>query len=185
MPKAWLVGLAAITVLSGCGNSGSSGGPGTYSVEGDGTVLNVSVPAPSDSTLVSAIEAYQQKVGSADDLVFLSQELVNSAADTAAHPCPAPRVVTEEGQTLKFKSAFQIVGELQNLVPQGDTSLYKEGVSLYNSLLDAKALPGATTTSLYVAKGPLPSIKSVFSGVAVGDTLPIAACESQLDKLQS
>lgn len=183
MPKFWLVGLAGVFVVSGCAGA-SAGGPGTYSVESNGAVLNVTVPAVSDSALVSAIESYRQKVGSTDEFVYLSQELANSG-DTAANPCPVPRVVTEDGQTVKFAAAFQIVGDLQDLVAQGDTALYNEGVELYNSVLDATALPGATTTSLYVAKGPLPSIASVFSGVAVGDVMPIQACEDQLTKQDS
>lgn len=177
-----LCALFSAALLSGCAGE-PAGGPGTYSVESNGVALNVTVPASGTSELVSAIEAYRQKVGSTAEFVYLSQELVN-AGDAAANPCPSPRVVTEDGQTVKFVSAFQAVGDLQDLVAQGDTALYNEGVELYNALLGSKALPGATTTSLYVATSPLPSIKSVFSGVATGDTLPIQVCEGQLTKVE-
>ena len=174
--------LLAAALVSGCGGE-PAGGPGTYSVESNGATLNVVVPAAESSELVAAIEAYREKVGSTAEFVYLSQELVN-AGDGAANPCPSPRVVTEDGQTVKFVSAFQAVGDLQDLVAQGDTSLYNEGVDLYNALLnDSEALPGATATSLYVAASPMPTIKSVFSGVAAGDVLPIQACESQLTKV--
>lgn len=148
---------------------------GVFVGEVNGGIVEVTVPFQDD--LTGKIANYAQIIGFAEPLIFVSQTVANQT-DSTMVGC-SPRVVTGEGDTIEFEAAFVFVGDLQDLVPDGDVEMYNQGVALYNSLLGKDVLPGATVTSVYVAFGEPANSGSIFSGAYTMETL-LQGCDTRL-----
>jgi hypothetical protein len=148
---------------------------GVFVGEVNGGVVEVAVPFENERT--EEIATYAQEVGFEGDLVFALQTVSNKA-DNVMVGC-SPRLVTGNGETVEFENAFIFVGNLQDLVPDGDVEMYNQGVTLYNSLLGTDVLPGATVSSVYVAAGEVAASGSIFSGAYTMETL-LQGCDTKL-----
>lgn len=177
------VAISGALVVSACGSSTSggasnSGGPGTYSTNKDGVTTTIEIPAATKDPIAKAIAEYAAAVGATSPYSFLAQTLKNDGSSEVVM-CD-PRVVTQEGATVTFKQAFNVIADLRNLA-SSDTTLYNQGVELENSLPDSKTLPGATTTLLFASAESLPSIKSVTSGYTSRELMG-QGCDVQMEK---
>jgi hypothetical protein len=148
---------------------------GVFVGEVNGGVVEVAVPFENERT--EEIATYAQQVGFEEELVFALQTVSNQA-DNVMVGC-SPRLVTSNGETIEFENAFIFVGNLQDLVPDGDVEMYNQGVTLYNSLLGTDVLPGATVASVYVAAGEVAASGNIFSGAYTMETL-LQGCDTKL-----
>lgn len=147
-----------------------AGNSGSYSTKVNDGVLDIALPAPAADPTVAGITQYAAAVGFTGPMSFLNQTLTNQG-DSAMAMC-APNVVTSSGETIAFTSAMQFIGDLQDLVPQGETALYNQGVELYNSILNSDtALPGAKTTGTYITTSDVSAFERMFSGAFTMETM--------------
>jgi hypothetical protein len=180
-----LVAIASLTLLAACGGSSDStttdsvsGGPGNYGIEISDATLSVQVPAAAADASAAAIQAYAKKLGVQDKYSFVTQAVTNNSS-SKAYLCDV-QVITQDGTTVKFERAFVVVG---NLPDSASTTVYNQGVALYNSLLQLpeSVLPGATGSALYVGVGMIPTVKSVFGGLTSPSDMG-KSCETELQK---
>lgn len=148
---------------------------GVFVGEVNGGIVEVAVPFENERT--EEIATYAQEVGFGGELFFALQTVSNQA-DNVMVGC-SPRLVTSNGETVEFENAFVFVGNLQDLVPEGDVEMYNQGVTLYNSLLGTDVLPGATVSSVFVAAGEVAVSGSIFSGAYTMETL-LQGCDTKL-----
>lgn len=148
---------------------------GVFVGEVNGGIVEVAVPFENERT--EEITTYAQEVGFEGELFFALQTVSNQANNVMVG-C-SPRLVTSNGETVEFENAFIFVGNLQDLVPEGDVEMYNQGVTLYNSLLGTDVLPGATASSVFVAAGEVAANGSIFSGAYTMETL-LQGCDTKL-----
>lgn len=146
------------------GGAASGGGEGVYVWEDEqGAIVRYTIPAPAGHELVQPIERFKARSGARGEVTFVLAELDNTEGSERVQ-IPDLDIVTEDGDTVVFQSAWLLVGDWQDSVEIDDSAIYNEGVDVYNSLLELDdALPGAKTTTILAADSTMPSVKRVFA----------------------
>lgn len=160
--------LAAALATAGCGGGEiKTGGPGTYTAEGDGAKVTFEIPAT--DAAVGRAERYRTAVGG-EPVVWGVLRLDNSDGEKAVG-VGAVTAVTRDGEQIELDQVWARVGDWQELVDvDDDTALYSEGVQLYNSLLDRdEALPGAKAALPYAFDGDPEQIDKLFVSIGTAE----------------
>jgi hypothetical protein len=175
-----IVGCSSSAEENGGGSAESSSSAGVYVGEANGGQIQLTLPAAVDDTVVLGISAYAEAVGFTEPLTFLTQSLTNTG-DSAMAMCN-PRIVTSSGETVEPVKAMEFISSLMDLIDINDgTGRYNQGVELYNSVLNSDtALPGATTTGVYVSTSDLETRERVFGGSFTMETIG-QGCDLELE----
>jgi hypothetical protein len=157
--RKWMMFGVMVAVASmACGGGGDEGGFGVYESSIDDADFTFTIPAPVDSPEVFRLETYRQDVG-ADPVTYVLASGVNSGDESRT--IPTISVVTDDGASFSTVIAWQVVGDWQELA--SDRTFYNRGVDLYNDFLRTDdLLPGARSTTVLIAEGAIPTVKSVF-----------------------
>lgn len=135
------------------------GGPGQYTMELDGTVVNVDVPAPDDNELVVEIETFREAIDAASASYLLVT--IDNREGSYESYLGDITVVTEEGTQIEFLSASEVVSDWFIDLP--DDALYAQGVDLSNKHLNGTTiLPGAISETVFISPQDFSSVKSVW-----------------------
>ena len=157
--RKWMMfGVMVAVVSMACGGGDEEGGFGMYESSVDDAEFTFTIPAPIDSPEVVRLETYRQDVG-ADPVTYVLASGVNSGNESRT--IPTISVVTDDGASFSTVIAWQVVGDWQPSI--SNPTLYNRGVDLYNDFLRTDdLLPGAKSTTVLIAEGTIPSVKSVF-----------------------
>ena len=163
---------------SNAADTTSSSGEGVYRGEVNGTLVEVTFPIDESNPDAAAITQHAADAGFDEPLTFVLLTITNNN-DEAVASCP-PRLVTDTGETIAFESGWSFVGELRDLIPDGNTELINEGVDLYNELIEGgEMLPGSVTTEIFVATEDVPPGGQFFSGAYTMETFG-QGCDTRL-----
>ena len=155
-------------------------GDGVFRGEVNGTVVEVTFPIDESNPDAAAIAQHAADAGFNEPLTFVILTITNNN-DEAVASCP-PRLVTDTGETIAFESGWSFVGELRDLIPDGNTELINEGVDLYNELIEGgEMLPGSVTTEIFVATEDVPPGGQFFSGAYTMETFG-QGCDTKLSQ---
>ncbi|MDZ4064258.1 MAG: hypothetical protein U1E22_06260 [Coriobacteriia bacterium] len=135
------------------------GGPGRYTSEISGTVVNTDVPAPSDNDLVREIEEYRQTIDAASVSYILVA--IDNQNGKDEYYMDSITIVTEDGVQIPCSQAWQVLGDWSDALPLDRPD--DNGSELYNKHLNSTTvLPGAVSETVFIATQELSSIKSVW-----------------------
>ena len=155
-------------------------GDGVYRAEVNGTIVELTFPIDELNSDAAAIVQHAADAGLDEPLTFVLLTITNNN-DEAVAGCP-PRLVTDTGETIAFQYGWSFVGDLREMIPDGNTELINEGVALYNMLLKGgEKLPGSVTTEIFVATEDVPPGGQFFSGAYTMETFG-QGCDTRLSQ---